>query len=706
LLLVLLSGTPCASSWAIDWQVGRGQWQGDVSLGGNLRRSTSENAGNSTSGSAYRLQETLRVQGSGLYLVDRRLVNASLGLNIGFNQYQYSGSSASGSSDAQVLGYNFSASILELKPYPIQIYANRSQIDANLDYGGRSSGTFENRGFRVDLSEDSALKEWVGPWFSASLSAREESREQSDTFFDRVTVFDQTRRTVEASVQKGFTTSDLRLRYLGIDQSSTAQAQAGNRLQVANANYNLDFGPGLNRNFDSNLSYATRNTLLPSSTLTATESLRINHFNNLVSDYGYSYTRDEAESVVTVSHTGNFAVEHNLYDNLTTRLALQADRGEVPAGTLSAYRGNFSQSYRHSLPGSGSLGLNWAGNYQRNSAALSVGIINTTENFTASGPADPTNPNPSYRLSKPFVIESTIRVFNVQNAPNEPELVPGADYTVEVIGNATFITPKFKFPSSPNDPVVAGDRLKVTYDYELDANLESETRGVGYGVSVGYGWYGGSYSHQQSESKVLSGEARFLSDSTQDDSIFFYMNGTLLDFATSAIASHVRSSTSSVGFQEITNTSRLDLEGNGRVYGMDARAAANFERYRGTLVAYDRRLLMASLFWQASDVLRSTFSASASNTRYLTPARQLTMLSARASLNWRPSGGWQNSAYGDVRTEFDDNARRQTLMQLVARTAVNYGKLTITSGLSIGFSTSGSASGSSQTFDITIRRAL
>jgi hypothetical protein len=45
-------------------------------------------------------------------------------------------------------------------------------------------------------------------------------------------------------------------------------------------------------------------------------------------------------------------------------------------------------------------------------------------------------------------------------------------------------------------------------------------------------------------------------------------------------------------------------------------------------------------------------------------------------------------------------------MQLVARTAVNYGKLTITSGLSIGFSTSGSASGSSQTFDITIRRAL
>lgn len=700
-VLALMAGLPCASSWAVDWQMGRGRWTGAVGLGASFRHNANDSAGTSTSGSAYLLQESLRVQGSGLYVLDRRLINANLGFTIGFNQFQYSGSSAASRSDQRVTDYNLSAGILESKPYPIQVYANLSQIDANLDYGGRSVGRSENRGFSVSLKEDSPLKAWVGPWFNATLSAREAHLQQTSSYFDRVTQIDQTRRTVEATAQKGFTTADLRLRYLATDQSNAAQAQAGNQFQVASANYNLDFGPGLNRNFDSTLSYATSNTVLPSNTLTATEALSIVHSRSLASDYNYAFSRDEAEGAVTLRHAGGVGVSHQLYKNLSTRMTLQGDQVELEAGTLFTYRGNFSQSYQHSLPGGGSLGLNWAGNYQRSSSALSVGIVNVSEQFSA-----PAVTEPAYRLERPFVIDSSIRVYNLRDAPFEQELVRGTDYTVEVIGNFTYIRPIYPVQSSPDDPVVPGDPLKVTYDVQIDPNLESESRGTGYGVAVGYGWIGASYNHQQSTSKPLSGEALYLFYSSRNDTVNLYMNGSWRGFATSAFASHERSSTRSFALEELSNTSRLELQGSGRLYSMDARGTANFERYRGTLTAFDRRMLQASLFWKPAYEWQMAFSASASNTQYLNPARQFTQLSARGAFNWNPASGWRNEAFAEVRTQEDSTSPRSTLMQLGARTALQMGKLSFSSAASVGYSVSGNSRGLSESISITVRRAL
>jgi len=691
----------CSSD--LDWHLGRGRWSGDLGLSANFRHNANENAGNSSSGSAYRLQESLRVQGTGLYVLDRRLINANLGLRIGFDQSQFSGSSAAGSSDQRVTDYNFSAGILEFKPYPIQVYANLTQIDASLDFGGRSVGSSENRGFSVSLKEDSALKDWVGPWFSANLSAREQHLQQTSTYFDRITQIEQTRRTVEASAQKGFTTADLRLRYLATDQVNAAQVQAGSKFQVASANYNLDFGPGLNRNFDSTLSYATRDTLLPSNTLTATEALSIVHSRSLASDYNYDFSRDEAEGAVTLRHAGTVGVSHQLYQNLYTSMTLKGERVELANGTLSTYRGNFSQSYRHSLPHGGSLGLNWAGNYQRSSSALSVGIVNAKDEFDA---LDPVVADSTHKLSEPFVIENSIRVFNLRDAPVEQELLRGIDYTVAVIGNFTYITPIYRDTLPNNDPVEIGDPLKVTYEVRIDPNLESESRGTGYGVAVHYGWIGASYNHQQSTSKPLSGEALFLSFSSRDDTVNVYMNGSWRGFATSAFASHERSSTRSFALEDITNTSRLELQGSGRLHGMDARGTANYERYRGTLSAYDRRMLQASLFWKPAYEWQMTFNASASNTQYLNPARQNTLLSTRASLNWNPESGWRNEAFAEVRVQENSDSARSTLMQLGARTQRQVGLLTVSVAGSVGYSASGGARGQSENISVTIRRAL
>jgi len=697
--MALLAGTPCA--WAADWRLGRGQWNGDVGLDASYLHYANESAASSSSASTYRLQESLRLQGSDLYVLDPRLVRATLGFRIGFSQFRFNGATTSSASDQQVTDYNFGANILELKPYPIQVYANLSQIDANLDYGGRAVGRSENRGFSVALKEDSALKDWVGPWFNAYLSAREDHREQTSSYFNRVTRVDQTRRQVEAYAQKGFTTADLYLRYLGVDQSNAGQAQPGDQFQVATANYSVDFGPGLNRTFDSTLSYATRNTLLPSNTLVATEALSMVHSNSLSSDYTYEISRDEAESRVTLSQTGAVGVSHELYQNLSTRLRLQVDRMDLEAGKRSTYRGDFSQSYRHSLPGNGNLGLSWAANYQRNSSALSSGIVNVSEQFKA-----PATSEPAYRLERRFVVNDSIRVYNLRDDPVVQELVRGTDFTVEVTGSVSYIKLLYRVPTDPADPVLPGDQLKVTYDVQVDANLESESRGTGFGAAVGYGWIGASYNHQQSTSKPLSGEALFLFYRTQDDSVNVTMNGSWRGFATSALASHVRSSTSSFALEELDNTSRLTLQGSGRLYKADARGTAIFERYRGTYSGYDMRMVNGSLFWNPDYEWQAALSASASNTQHLEPAGQTTFVSARASLNWNPEGIWRHQAFAEVRAEETFSSTRSTFMQLGANTTMRVGQLTFYANASLGYTQSGSSSGLSESISINIRRAL
>jgi len=765
LLMVLLSGTPCVSSWALDWEVGRGQWTKELGLGGSMSRNASQSDLSSLSNSSYSLDESLRVSGSDLYVLTPRLVNASVGLNLGFNQYHSSNGAddASGSS-VRLLGYNLSARILELKPYPIQLYASRNDINASSDYGGRSTGSSNSLGFKVALREDNGLKKWLGQWFKADLSARQEQRQETTTFLNRINYFDQTRRSVEASVQKGFTTADLWFRYRAADQVSANQAQTqtqfGNRSQSVYLNYNLDFGPKLNRTLDSTLTYDTLNTELPSNTLALNERVHIDHFRNLATDYAYDFNRDEAEGAVAMRHNASFSASHTLYTNLSSSLGLNANRADFAAGNVTSYGGSLSQSYNHSLPGGGGLGLSWNGSYQRNSNALNVGILETKDRFVAPDPADPRQ-----KLSKPFVTEyrNKIKVSKLVDGEPDKPLELGYDYTVDEIDNFIYLTFIYRNALPIDDLLRPGDQLKVSYDYELDPDLDLETYGAGYGVSVSYGWISGSYSHTKNKNKLHSGGTRFLinnaSDETvdrynlalnygwvgaayshqqtksaqlsseerflfnnalsyqntrafqssSDDSVNVYMavSGNWLGLATSAIANHGINRTTSQDYKEQYSTSRLDFKAKGSVFGADADGAATLNRYRGSRQAYDRRLLVAALFWKPEPNWNMRLSISANNTQYLLPIeQQFSLLSARSSLNWRTAYGWRHEAFAEVRTEQNDNSPRSMLMQLGARTEVRVGKLLLSAGASAGYSQSGNARANSQTISINIRRSL
>ncbi len=729
LLLALLAGLPPATSWAAtDWQFGRGKWTGGLGLSYEQTNQSSSTDSGSYSATGHRLREAFIVQGTDLYVLDRRLVNASLGLQLNLNQGDFSSSYGATrlnniSYDEQVLGYNLDASILEQKPYPMRLYANRNQTESVQSYGGRTTGVNENRGFTLQLKENSFLQNWGGPWFSANLAANQQTNQSTTSYFGRVIRNDQDLRTLDISANKGFTTSDLKFRYLAFEQSNPVLGLGGqvpgqnnpllgrlsNQTQSAYLLYDRDFGPGLNHNTTSSLQYTTNSGLADSNSLALNETVFLNHYSNLSTRYNYGLTRNEAASVVTTEQTGSFNLSHQLYENLTTSLNLNGTHLALPYGTRTSYGGQFSQSYSHNLPGSGSLGLNWALGDTRYSNDLKVGIIN----LIGESHQAPAELEPGFLLGQSFVIDRSIQVFNVQSGVREllSEVSDGdgaGGYRVVREGNRTRIEPVYVYLGlaiDPNAPVKPGDKLEVDYSYRVDASLTSDRRQVAYGLRLDYGWIGGAYQHLQSSDRALSGDALFLND-TRDDNVSLYLRGAWQGYQTSATLSHARSISSNQAVEEQTDTTRLALQGSGRVFNMDGQASASFERYRARDLGYDQSMLMATLFWRPQDNWDMTFGAVASELQYLQPERQTTDLSARASLNWNPQGGWLHTAFTEARTRSDSLTGDQTFLRMGARTRKKWGKLTLSAGVSLDYQVIGVYRANSQSFDVSIGRAF
>jgi len=709
--MALLAALPPASGWcAPDWQIGRGKWSGMLGMSYNQSNFSGENAISTVTGSTHNLQETLSILGNGLYVLDPRLVRFNLGLDLAHNQSAYgsesAGSSTEGGSTDIVLGYNLDADIFSNKPYPARLYANRIQSQTSQNFGGLTVGTSQALGFSLQLKDESFLKDWGGPWLNASLSASQQHSQSTSSYFDRVFRTDRTAQSFAFSANKGFSTADLRFRYRASQYDNALREEPSNLAQSASLNYSVDFGPGLNRYFASSLSYATARGLEPTNTFRATEILHINHLRNLSTDTSYNVTREDNEGIISLMQDGSFAVSHTLYKNLSTSAFLNVSQNSLPAGTTAFYSGQLSQNYQHSLPGGGSLGLNWSGSYQRSSNALSSGEIPVGREPHL---AEPTNAlEPGFLLNNPFVIETSIEVFNFKDGTREP--VPKSAYSLQKEGNFVRITPFYLDLGDPNAPIKPGDDLQVDYIYQVDARLENETRNLGYGINVGYGWIAGSYQHQQTEQNPLTGESRFLSSSTSD-SVNLSVRGRWLGLPMAVGTSHSRNISRGVAGTVQEDLSRLSFETSGRLFDMDARGNASMGRYRGARSGYDNRQISGTLIWRPEfKSWNMSFGANASNIQHRRPARQTTTLSARGSFTWDSPGGWVNSAYVGLNntsnSDSEGGAGQSSTMQLGGNTSFRLGKLTLTSGVSFDFMTGGDSKAKSQTFYLSLTRAF
>lgn len=690
LLAALLPTLVCAQ---LGWKVSPGLWSGSVELGFDQVSQSSQSASGDSDSSSQNYRETVRLINSGFYVVDPRLFTGSAGVQIGLGQSRSSG--AGDGSTNNIIGYDFSSAILSQKPYPMTIYANRNQRKSIQAFGGRTEGTSESRGFSARLKEDSIVNDWGLPWFSADFNVRQEHNQDTTTFLGRSSKRDETRRQVDFTARKGYTTADLNFRYQVSQQNNALLAQPSSQSHSADVAYSLDFGPGLNRHFDSGLSYSASGGLMPSTTLVGNSHVQLTHSRDLSTDYNYRFNYQDVGGQSALQQDVRATLAHQLYTNLNSNVSVSSSHYTVDSGVITSQNIALNQSYRHSLPRNGNLSLSWSGGRGLSTTALDVGNIwVNAEKHVA--PAAFVSGN-GFDLDHAFAVSSSITVMNVKGG-GSVLLRAGEDYDIVTRGSRTRVEPKFgSLRVDPNDP------LEVNYVYQVDPNSQHETRNLGFGAGVDYGWVRVSYQHQQSSQTPLKGEGLFLS-SSRSDTVLMTMRGTVYDIASDASVSHSRS-VSTERFNDVVETqTHFDL--HGVWHDFDGVGSASFDQYRAVDLAYDRRALSSTLIWSARYDLNLVFAVSANDMQYLSTARQDSTRAARGSLSWNAGGGLTLVAFAEARNHSDGMADPETVLQLGARTFWLLGKLSVSSGVAYDRWVKGGSGSNGLRFDVSAVRSF
>ena len=669
-----------AASWYQGANVHPGFWSGSLGLtylnGAQSSVSTDPGASTTTSNKSSALGESLKIANTGFYVISPRLFTGNLALDLQFNQSRYGGAGSATALQGKAIGYNFDGTFLASQPYSASVFANRGQSQQLQASGGQIVGVRANRGLGLYLSEHSALQDMGYPWAKADLQIREESSHIVSTSFGRSLTSDEQNRTLAFNASKGFETADLGLRYQLNDKRNAAFSQGNFRSMATGLVYSLDFGPTLNRRFDSQLSYTTRDGAAPSTLLSNSEHLRIDHDRSLSTDYRYGFNRLTLSGIRSTVHNGTFALSHQLYKNLTTTLSATGSRSTLPTGASTTYGGQLGQNYRHSLPGKGNLSLNWSGGYQLSSNQLSSSNVAVVDE---AHKAQSLILRTGFLLDHNFVVTGSIVVTNSSRRPlsDAATAPPGTgDFEVVKEGNQIRIVP---LPTSLL--LSEGDTLLVSYSYLVDANLTSNTKSSGFGMGVDYGWMTASLGHRKSKQTALNQTSSQFLQNTQQNFLRLGLRGNLMTMPTHADldfeSRHATNSASNAGnfgaglvWEREWLRLRLDVKvGNTKYTLPDQHTTA-------------LRSATSSVEWSRMSMITSV---TASDSQYTWPAqRRDSLLAAQTSLNWYTESGWTHSATLDWTRRQQSGYPTETLVQALAKSRITMGKLSLDASLGLG----------------------
>jgi hypothetical protein len=625
--------------WYEGFDAGLGHWSGSLGLNflDGTQSFSSANAPTSTS-SRRTTRETLRIENSGFYLLSPLFCTGNMAIDLGLGQDKSSGSGSDTATNDNAKGYSLDTTFLPEKPYSASLFANRSHEHVLQPFGATVVGESQNGGAWFHLRQDSILNDWGYPWFESSLGLHQEHRQNTTTSFGRSQTTDDKSRTAEFAANKGFETADLGFNYAANDISNQAFSQGNFHSKASGLQYSLDFGPTLNRRLDATLNYQTRDGQASSTTLTNNEHLRIDHFQNLSTDYQYGATHQNYRDVRTSQQNGAFTVVHKLYDNLTSSAGLSGSYATLPNGKITSRGGSLNEIYQHSLPGKGSLFVNLSGGYQVNDNNLSASSVNVFDEVHSA--PNPISAGAGFLLDHMFVTVSSIVVTNLKGGSRTPTTAD-IDYSVVAENNQIRIV-----PIVGSVLIGAGDPLVVSYTYLLDERLKYATKSSAYGMGINYPWILAAYNHQQSDQTPLSGAALFLQNSRQD-------------------------------------ILQVGLEGT--VWEMATKANMSLEKIETTTSAYRRTKLTSSLSRELPSNIRLAFGVNASESQYTVPdQRKTSTRSAHASFNWFTWSGWTHTASMDWSRYKDGSTPAETLVQAIGQSSVTLGKLSLVAEVALG----------------------
>jgi hypothetical protein len=578
-----------------------GSWQGELQgiFEGQEQR-TRIQGGPETDFSRRRALGRLTVRNEGFSVLDPRLLTGNLGLTYDVLRDRQESGGVATERTGKLTGYTFDATALAQMPYNATVFANRSQNFFTQPFGGSSDLTFESRGLVLRLREDSVLRErGLLPYFSASLRAYQEQNDELTSIAGQSFRRDDQRDVLTLEAHNGFETADLDFRYESTDFQNRVFAPGTYQSDVVNLNYSRDFGPTLNRRWDSRIFSSDRSGATRLRFASVDEQLRIAHHRDLSTTWRYVATRQEVARGTTITQNGVFRLRHQLYDNLTTDLEASDLQQTLPDGTRQTAYGQADFNYRRGLPDNARVHARLGGRYQRDDNALQASLIQVIDEPHAA-PAV-LGGGAGFLLNQRFVVASTIDVVDTRGGARLPTTL-GIDYTVVAEGDLTRIVP---LPTSA--VIQPGDPLAVSYLYEVDASLRYATSSYWLGAGADFGWVAFSAGRDESRQAALSGrDSAFLEDRRKDEA---------------------------------------QLEFRGQWGDVQARAGGDFVRYRATQLAYDSQRFNQLLRYRPHSGLSLALTTQQQRTDYDLPVRHSESRSARLTLDWFAPGGVLVTAY-------------------------------------------------------------
>jgi hypothetical protein len=616
--------------------IGLGKWDGALEAGYAWdRQETKGDSGSNTKSSRTRYDERLTVRNTGAYYLDPRLVSTAFSGSFGLFQEQNRFDDKESSINGTLLGYTFDTVILSEKPYSVTTFASRTESVLSREFGGRTELSFENRGGLFRLREDSILQDLGVPYFSSTVGVRQEHSKEDTTILGQTFKRDETRTILNYEAGKGFETADLNFRYEFTDQQDKEQTTGDFRSHTAELGYSLDFGENLNRRWTSRFNYFARSGLARSTFLSADEQLRIDHYENLFTDYRYVVSRIETDAGATTTQNGTARAQHRLYQNLTTAATAQATLQDLPNGKRKSYAGQLDLDYQRAIPWNGRLTAGTGARYQIDDNQIDTSRIDVVdESHTAPNPL---GGNAGFLLGNPFVIVSTIVMVDTRGGGRLPTTL-GVDYLIVQEGDSTKIVPLAASPV-----ILAGDPLAVSYSYEVAPSLRFSTVTWRANLGADFRWIAMFLSHEQSDQSLLSGrDGRFLDDRTVD-------------------------------------TARLELRGDWE--RVRASASAQYQVQESTRLAFTSWQYGQFLtFLPLSDLVLSLTGQEAFY-NYTIPERRSTSLSTRADLTWSPAwsalAGLFVNAFASLRTSEDSGLPSETVRETGIRIRWTRGKIDV-----------------------------
>ncbi len=615
--------------------VGLGTWEGNVELRYELERQDTQIKGAPTSTfDSDRYRERFNIQNQGYFIYDPRLITGNLGLTLELLQEQNRFDRIRGSQNGQLKGYNFDVSLLPKKPYTVLAFANRSEDVLHRNFGTRSEIKNSDIGARFDLREGSILSSHGFPYFRSSLSLSRGHIRETTEGLGQTFRRNEDRDVVDYTAHKGFETADLDFNYKLEDVTDTARAQGAFKTRSADLVYSLDFGPTLNRRWDSRLGYLKRTGVSDTRFLTVNENLHIDHNKKLSTNYRYSLSRYETDNGTTLNQTGTLQLQHRLYKNLVTTVRSRGTTSDLPNGRRRSYLGGITLNYHRTLPGQGHVTAFTTGSYQVDDNDLDSSLVDIVDEAHAAPSVF--GGGSSFTLNNPFVVISTIVVVDTRGGARLSTQA-GIDYDVLQRGGVIEI-----IPIAGSLIIQPGDPLAISYTYEIAPSIRFSTRFWSLGGGVDYDGFTFFVTHEDSEETLLSGrDDRFLDDRRLD-------------------------------------TAKLGLHGSWKQ--LQGRVNNLFQKLDSTRLQFTRWQFDQNLAY--TGLLGMTLSATTAEsfTRFDLPvARDRETYSARLALNGVVAGGWLLQTFASVRTLKDSDLDDETVREAGLSTRRQMGKLTIQS---------------------------